>query len=376
LSTQDFIPVNQPVLDGREQEYLARCIETGWISSEGPAVQEFEEKLAARVGRRYGVAVSNGTTALELAVRALKLPEGSEVIMPAFTIISCAAAIVRAGLRPVLVDADPLTWNMDVRQLSSRVTPKTRAIMVVHIYGLPTDMDAVLEVAQRHKLRIVEDAAEMHGQTYRGRPCGSFGDVSVFSFYPNKHITTGEGGMIVADDPEIDEICRSLRNLAHSPGRRFVHEELGFNYRLTNLQAAVGLAQLERLDVSIAKKRRMGNFYTSNLAGTPGLELPPARTDYADNIYWVYGMVLKDDVPLDATSMMAKLRELNVGTRPFFWGMHEQPVFRRMGWFAGEKHPTTERISRRGFYVPSGLAITEQQQQWVVEAVRGILAAT
>lgn len=376
MSAHEFIPVNEPVLDGREQEYLARCIETGWISSEGPAVQEFEEQLAARVGRRYGVAVSNGSTALELAVRALKLPEGSEVIMPAFTIISCAAAIVRAGLRPVLVDADPLTWNMDVRQLSSKVTPQTQAIMVVHIYGLPTDMDAVLEVAQRHKLRIVEDAAEMHGQTYRGKPCGSFGDVSVFSFYPNKHITTGEGGMILTDDPEIGEICRSLRNLAHSPGRRFVHEELGFNYRLTNLQAAVGLAQLERLDASIVRKRRMGKFYTTNLAGTPGLEFPPARTEYADNIYWVYGMVLKDDVPLDAAAMMAKLGERNVGTRPFFWGMHEQPVFRRMGWFADDRHPTTERISRRGFYVPSGLAITEQQQQRVVEAVRGVLAET
>ncbi len=240
----EFIPVNQPVLDGNEKAYLVRCIESGWISSEGPAVQEFEQKIAARVGRRHGIAVSNGSTALELAVRILRLPEGSEVIMPAFTIISCAAAIVRAGLVPVLVDADPDTWNMDVSKIADRLTPKTKAIMVVHIYGLPTDMQPILELAEERGLRVVEDAAEMHGQTYRGKACGSFGDASIFSFYPNKHITTGEGGMVLTDDPELAEACRSLRNLSHSPKRRFVHDELGFNYRLTNLQAAVGLAQL------------------------------------------------------------------------------------------------------------------------------------
>lgn len=370
----DFIPVNQPVLDGNEKEYLIRCIETGWISSEGPAVKEFEDKLAARVGRRHGIAVSNGSTALDLAVLALRLPAGSEVIMPSFTIISCAAAIVRAGLIPVLVDADPHTWNMDVRQLNSRVTPRTRAIMVVHIYGLPTDMDPVLEIASRNDLRIVEDAAEMHGQTYRGRPCGSFGDVSTFSFYPNKHMTTGEGGMVLTDDPGIAESCRSLRNLAHSPNRRFVHEELGHNFRLTNLQAALGIAQLEKLDASVAKKRRMGRFYNEQLSGIRELELPPARTDYAENIYWVYGMVLADSVPMDATEMMTKLAEEKVGTRPFFWGMHEQPVFRKMGLYADDRHPVTERISRRGFYIPSGLGITEAQQQRVVDAVKRTLA--
>jgi len=369
----DFIPVNQPVLDGKEKEYLVRCIETGWISSEGPAVSEFEEKLAARVGRRYGIAVSNGSTALDLAVRALRLPEGSEVIMPSFTIISCAAAIVRAGLRPVLIDADARTWNMDVAQLDSKVTSKTRAIMVVHIYGLPTDMDPVLEIAVRHNLRIVEDAAEMHGQTYRSKACGSFGDVSAFSFYPNKHITTGEGGMVLTDNPEIAEICRSLRNLAHSPRRRFLHEELGFNYRLTNLQAALGIAQLERLDQSIAKKRQMGRIYNTHFDTMPELEIAPVRTDYAENIYWVFGMVLADSVPMDATQMMARLAELKVGTRPFFWGMHEQPVFQRMGWYANERYPVTERIARRGFYVPSGLGITEAQQLRVVKAVKQAL---
>lgn len=369
----DFVPVNQPVLDGHEKEYLIRCIDTGWISSEGPAVQEFEQKLAARLGRTHGVAVSNGSTALDLAVKALDLPQGSEVIMPAFTIISCAAAVVRAGLVPVLVDAEAKTWNMDVNEVKAKLSPRTSAIMVVHIYGLPTDMDPILQLAASHGLRIVEDAAEMHGQTYKGKPCGSFGDVSALSFYPNKHITTGEGGMVLTDDPELAERCRSLRNLAHSPTRRFVHEELGFNYRLTNLQAALGLAQLERLDETVEKKRRMGTFYNSHLAGIPEIELPPANTDYAANIYWVYGMVLTDSVQIDAEGMMSRLSRLKVGTRPFFWGMHEQPVFRKMGLFQGEHHPVTERIARRGFYIPSGLGITEEQQLRVVTALKQAL---
>jgi perosamine synthetase len=365
--------VNQPVLDGNEKKYLIQCIDTGWISSEGPFIQEFEDKLAERVGRKYGVAVSNGSTALDLAVRALRLPEGSEVIMPAFTIISCAAAIVRAGLVPVLVDAESRTWNMDVARIEARITPKTKAIMVVHIYGLPTDMQPLMALAARRGLRVIEDAAEMHGQTCWGKACGSFGDISVFSFYPNKHVTTGEGGMIVTDDHELAETCRSLRNLSHSPQRRFLHEELGFNYRLTNLQAAVGLAQLERLNASIAKKRRMGQFYNAHFSGVEELELPPSKTDYADNIYWVYGAVLADKVRFDAEAMISKLSTLRVGSRPFFWGMHEQPVFLKMGLFRGEHYPVTERIARRGFYVPSGLGITEQQQLRVVEAVKQAL---
>jgi perosamine synthetase len=365
--------VNQPVLDGNERKYLLECIDTGWISSEGPFVREFEDRLAQRAGRKYGVAVTNGSTALDLAVRALRLPEGSEVIMPAFTIISCAAAIVRAGLVPVLVDADSRTWNMDVGKIEARITPKTKAIMVVHIYGLPTNMRPVLALAARRGLRIVEDAAEMHGQTCWGEACGSFGDISVFSFYPNKHVTTGEGGMIVTNDQELAETCRSLRNLSHSPQRRFVHEELGFNYRLTNLQAGVGMAQLERLDASVAKKRRMGELYNAHFSQMQELELSPSRTEYAENIYWVFGAVLADAVRFDAEEMMSRLAALKVGTRPFFWGMHEQPVFLRMGLFSGEHHPVTERIARRGFYVPSGLAITEAQQLRVVEAVQQAL---
>ena len=370
----NFIPVNEPLLDGNEKKYLLECINTGWISSEGPFVKQFEEQFSKRVERQYGIAVANGSGALDIAVQALCLGKGDEVILPTFTIISCAAALVRAGVTPVLVDADPLTWNMDINQVSAKITSRTRAIMIVHIYGLPVDMDPLLELARKHNLKIIEDAAEMHGQTYKGKPCGSFGDISTFSFYPNKHITTGEGGMLVCDDPGLAERCRSLRNLCFQTKKRFVHEELGWNYRMTNMQAALGLAQLERLDEFINIKRKMGLKYTELLAENDCLELMPVKTGYADNIYWVFGMVLKNTVLYDAEEAMRLLGERGIGTRPFFWPMHEQPVFRRLGLFTGEHHPVAERIARRGFYVPSGLGLSDRQIEEVAAAVREVLA--
>jgi len=370
--TMTMIPVNEPALDGNEKKYLAECIDTGWISSEGPFVGEFERRFAERAGRKHGVAVCNGSAALDAAVAALGIGAGDEVIMPTFTIISCASAITRTGATPVLVDCDPDTWNMDTRAVESCITERTKAIMVVHLYGLPVDMDPLLEIADRHSLLIIEDAAEMIGQSYRGRPCGSFGALATFSFYANKHVTTGEGGMIVTDDDALAERCRSLRNLSLTGPRRFVHEELGWNFRMTNLQAAVGLAQLERLDEFVARKRRIFSRYSELLGGTRGLQLPVCRTDYAENINWVFGVVLDDSVPFDGVEAMARLAALGVGTRPFFWPMHEQPVFQRMGLFNGESHPSAERIARRGFYLPSGMALTDDQMQRVAAAVRKV----
>lgn len=376
-----MIPVNEPLLDGNEKKYLTECIDTGWISSEGPFVHKFEEQFAARVRRKHGIAVANGTVALDAAVVALGISPGDEVIMPTFTIISCAAAIVRAGAKPVLIDSDPATWNMDVGKLKAKIEDeieikknnKLKAIMVVHIYGLPVDMDPVLKLAEKYRLKVIEDAAEMHGQTYKGRPCGSFGDISTFSFYPNKHITTGEGGMIVTDDAALAERCRSLRNLCFQPKKRFVHDELGWNFRMTNLQAALGVAQLERLDEFVARKRRMGKRYTELLTDIDGLELPFPKTDYADNIYWVYGLILKDEAPFDAEEAMRRLAKQGIGTRPFFWPMHEQPVFHKMGLFKNESYPVAERLAMRGFYIPSGMALTEEQMERVVEGVRKII---
>ncbi len=370
----EAIPVNEPLLDGNEKKYLAECIDTGWISSEGPFVKQFEGQFAARVGRKYGVAVCNGSVALDVAITALDIGAGDEVILPTFTIISCAAAIVRAGAVPVLVDSDSLAWNMDVNQIEDRITPRTKAIMVVHIYGLPVDMYPVLTLAEKYGLKIIEDAAEMHGQTYKGRPCGSFGDISTFSFYPNKHITTGEGGMIVADDKVLAERCSSLRNLCFQPQKRFVHEELGWNFRISNLQAALGVAQLERLDELVARKRNMGQRYTALLTDIPGLELPVPHTGYAENIYWVYGLVLKDGVPFGAEEMMKRLAQHKIGSRPFFWPMHEQPVFQKMGLFADESYPVAERLARRGFYIPSGMALRDEQIKRVADVLHEVTA--
>ena len=367
-----FIPVNEPDLNGNERKYLVECIDTGWISSEGPFIKQLEEEMAHRAGRQYGIAVCNGSAALDVAVAALELGPGDEVILPTFTIISCAAPIVRSGATPVVVDADPLTWNMDVEQMAALITPRTRALMVVHIYGLPVDMDPVIALAQKHGLKIIEDSAEAIGQEYRGKPCGSFGDISTLSFYPNKHVTTGEGGMVMVDDPKLAERCRSLRNLCFQEPR-FVHDELGWNFRMSNVQAAIGVAQLERLDEFVEFKRRMGRRYHELLQGVPGIQLPVQVTAYAKNIYWIFGTVLGDEVPVDAAQAMKELSRAGIGTRPFFWPMHEQPVFRRMGLFHGVRCPVAERIARRGFYLPSGLALADEQLSKVCSTLRALL---
>jgi perosamine synthetase len=369
----DFIPVNEPLLNGNEKKYLCECIDTGWISSEGPFVKQFEEKMGATAGRKYGIAVANGTAALEVAMQAIGIEEGDEVIMPSFTIISCAMAVTKLGAKPVLIDSDPDTWNMNVEEIEAKITTRTKAILVVHLYGLPVEMDKVLELAEKYHLKVVEDAAEMHGQTYKGRPCGSFGDISTFSFYPNKHITTGEGGMVVTDDEELAEKCQMIRNLCFRKDVRYVHDMISDNYRFTNLQAAVGLAQLERLDEFIAKKRKMGRFYTERLSDIKGIRLPVPTTDYADNIYWVYGIVLEPERNLTNREITKLLADEGIGTRTFFWCMHEQPVYKKVGLFAGETYPNAEYLARRGFYIPSGLALTEEQMERVVIQIRRMM---
>ena len=359
----EFIPVNTPLLDGNEKKYLLECIETGWISSEGPFITEFEQKFAQHMGRKHGIAVCNGTAAIDATIEALGIGPGDEVIMPTFTIISCISQIVRNGGKPVLIDSDPTTWNMDVSQIESKITSRTKAIMIVHIYGLTVDVDPVIEIAKRHGLKVIEDAAEMHGQKYKGKPCGSFGNISIFSFYPNKHITTGEGGMILTDDDELAETCRSLRNLCFQPHKRFVHERLGWNLRMTNMQAALGLAQLERLNEFVERKRRMGAKYTSLLQGTNGLQLPTLKTHYSDNIYWVYGVMVDEKTGMNAEVLMKKLSENGIGTRPFFYPLHKQPVLKNIGLFQNEVFPVAENMYRQGFYLPSGLGLKDEEIQ-------------
>jgi len=377
-----MIPVNDPILGEREQEYVLECVRTGWVSSAGKFINEFEERWAAYCGRRYGIAVSNGTVALQLAVACLDLEPGDEVIMPTFTIVSCALAVVYNGGVPVLVDSDPRTWCMDVAQVKEKLTPRTRAIMPVHIYGHPVEMDPLLELAEQHGLAVVEDAAEAHGAEYLSarngsgidfRRCGSFGTLSCFSFYANKLITTGEGGMVLTDDPRLAEKARALRNLCFQPERRFYHEAMGFNFRFTNLQAALGLAQVERIDEIVARKRWMGREYTNRLKHISGLQLP-VEEPWARSVYWMYGVVLSDKWGMDAGLFAQRLRERGVETRPFFLGMHEQPAFHKRGLFVNERYPVAERLARQGLYLPSGLALTDEQLDHVCNAVHEVLA--
>ncbi|MBI5507437.1 MAG: DegT/DnrJ/EryC1/StrS family aminotransferase [Deltaproteobacteria bacterium] len=376
-----MIPVNTPLLGARELELVSECVRDGWISSVGKFITQFEEGWARYCERKAGVAVANGTVALELALKCLDLAPGDEVILPSFTIMSCALAVLRHGAVPVVVDADPETWCMDLDALESRLTPKTRAIMPVHIYGHPVDMDRVTAFAAAHRLAIVEDAAEAHGALYlaargtddeRWRKAGSFGDVSCFSFYANKPVTTGEGGMLLFDDDRLALRARSLRNLAFGALRRFEHEELGYNYRMTNLQAALGVAQLERIDAIVAKKRQVGHGYRERLEGLPGVQLPVERP-WAKSVYWMYGLVLDEATGLDATRCAARLKERGVETRPFFHGIHAQPVLKARGLFRDLRLPVTERLSRQGLYLPSGLTLAERDLDQVVAALREVV---
>ena len=369
-----MIPVNEPLVGERESDYVLECLRTGWISSEGRFIREFEEQWATYCGMKYGVAVSNGTVALQIAAACLDLQPGDEVIMPAFTIVSCAQAVTYNGGTPVLVDADPRTWCMDVSQVEAKITPRTRAIMPVHIYGHPVDMDPLLALARQHNLIVIEDAAEAHGAEYQGRKCGGLGDLNCFSFYANKIITTGEGGMVLTNREDYAERLRSLRNLCFKQERRFYHTELGHNFRLTNLQAAIGLGQLERIEELVQRKLWMGAAYMERLRDVPGLQLPVEEI-WAKNVYWMYGVVLDESTGLEAATFARRLSGHGVMTRPFFLGMHEQPVFQRMGLFRGEHYPVAERIARQGLYLPSGMTLTGEQVEAVCVAVRQVLNA-
>jgi perosamine synthetase len=366
------IPVSEPFIGERERSYVEEALRSGWIS-QGRFVDEFERSWAKYCGALHGVAVSNGTAALQLAVEALSLPPGSEVILPSFTIISCAIAVLRAGLRPVLVDCEPDTWCLDVAEAASKVSERVSAIMPVHMYGHMAEMGALMELARRHGLAVIEDAAEAHGAEQKGRRAGGIGTLGCFSFYSNKIITTGEGGMVVTSDQALAARARSLRNLCFGESRRFWHEEIGHNFRLSNVQAAIGLAQLERIEENVARKRRMAALYTEQLKGVAGLALPVERAG-TKNVYWMFGIVLNESLALDAAALAGSLKKAGIETRPFFVGMHEQPALRARGLFAGERYPVTERLSRRGLYLPSGLGLSDAQIERVCEAVRTCVA--
>jgi len=366
-----MIPVNEPLIAKNAKKYVTDCIKTGWISSGGKYIQTFEDNFAKFLDVNYATTTTSGTASLHLALAALDIGKGDEVILPDHTIISCALSVVYTGATPVLVDVDKRTGNMDPAEIEKKITKRTKAIMVVHLFGHPADIDPILSLAKKYKLTVIEDAAQAHGAEYKGKKVGSIGDIACFSFYGNKIITTGEGGMVVTNNKKLHEKVRLLKNLAHSIKRRFFHEEIGFNYRMTNMQAALGVAQLEEIEKYIRKKRSIAALYTKGLSSIPYLELPK-EDPWTKNVYWMYAITLNSKSPISKDKLRQRLESLGVDTRDFFFPLHKQPAFRRLGLFKGEKYPVSVSLSNRGFYIPSGLALTKKQINTVIEAVKKV----
>ncbi len=361
-----IIPVADTLLDGNEMRYLTECVQSNWISSIGPFVREFERQFARACDCEFGVACSNGTVALHLALATLGLGPGDEVIIPTFTMIATANAVSYTGATPVLVDAEPETWNMDVARIEEKITQRTKAIIVVHTYGHPVEMDTVNEIARRRGLFVIEDAAEAHGAEYGKRRAGSLGDVASFSFYANKIITTGEGGMVTTNNAEVAEIARRLRDHAFSSERHFWHQYRGFNYRMTNLQAAIGLAQTERLPELVERRRRNARIYTETLSHTQGLTLP-RELDGSKNVFWMYGMLVEEEFGCSRDELRRSLAQQGIETRTFFIPIHFQPIY--FAQFKGQRYPVAEALCRKGMYLPSGAGLTETDIRFVAEAV-------
>jgi len=363
-----MIPVCEPVLDGLETKYVMDCLETNWISSAGKYISLFEEKFSAYCGAPYGVACTSCTAGIHMAFLALGIGAGDEVIIPDFTLIVSANTVILSGAKPVLVDVDPRTWCIDPDLIEAKITSRTKAIMPVHMYGHPCDMEAIGNIARRHGLFVVEDCAQAHGAEVNGRKCGSFGDAACFSFYGNKILTTGEGGMVLCREKEIAERLQLLRNQGFQEPR-FVHEQMGFNYRLTNIQAAIGVAQTEMIDEKVAKKRWIGQTYNELLAGRSDLTLP-YEEPWAKNVYWMYGILLEKSFGVGKDDLMKKLKSVGVETRSFFCPMHMQPLFKnsdpRFPDISGD-YPVSTDLWNRGLYLPSGIGLTRAQMEEVVE---------
>ena len=374
-SKNNFIPVNVPKIFSQEKKNVKYCLNTGWISSEGMFVKEFEKSFSKYNNRIYGVAVSSGTAALEIAMKSLNLNKGDEVIIPAFSIISTALCVVKLGLKPILVDTDLSTWNMDTSQVIKKINKKTKAIIITHIYGFPVDMKKILNIAKKKNIKIIEDSAEMIGQTYFNKKCGSFGDISIFSFYANKHITTGEGGMILTNSKKINDKCMSLRNLCFGKGNnRFNHDDIGWNYRMTNLQAALGCGQLKNINWIVRRKREIGKRYILKLKHCNKIDIQPYKLRYSKNIFWVFGILLNKKSKLSRDKVVEKLLDNNIQTRNFFTPMNKQKILKKMKIFpANKSFFKAEYMSKYGFYLPSGLGISNKEIDFVATKLLKIL---
>lgn len=368
-----FIPICEPTLKGNELKYITEAVKTNWISSSGKFIEEFEEKFSGYCNVKHGVSCSSGTAALHLALEAIGVSKGDEVIIPTFTMIASCNAVIYAGAKPVLVDSELDTWNIDISKIEEKITNKTKAIMIVHTYGHPVDMDKIKKIANKHNILIIEDAAEAHGAEYKGKKTGSLGDIACFSFYANKIITTGEGGMVVTNNEKWAERAASLRN--HFFGKtRFLHKEIGYNYRLTNMQAAVGLAQLEKLDDYVDARRNNAKSYNKLLSNVKGIRTPP-EAEWAKNVYWMYGILVKQDFKVDMPKLRDILIKKGIDTRTFFIGMHKQPAYmkndKRFPDISGS-YPISDKLEREGFYLPSSSHLTKDQISYISNTIKSV----
>ena len=368
----DKVFVCEPYIGEEEVNIVIDCLKKKEISgSFGEYIEKFEDSFSSYCNAKYGVSTTNGTTALHLALASLDIKEGDEVIVSNITNIATVFAIIYVGAKPVLVDSEKETWNIDVSKIEEKITDKTKVILPVHIYGHPVDMDPLIDIAKKYNLKVIEDAAEAHGAEYKGRKTGTLGDIGCFSFYANKIVTTGEGGMIVTTDEKIAKKAKLLRNLSFSKERRFLHEYIGFNYRMSNIHAAIGYAQMEKIDDTLSKKIAIAKKYEEELKDLKGLRLPIERS-WAKNVYWMYTIIVEDDFGITKDVLREELNGYNVETRDFFTGMHEQPAFLKKGLFKGENYPVSEYLSKRGLYLPSGANLTDEQIKYICNSIKEI----
>lgn len=365
-----FLPVCEPLLDGNELAYVTDAVRSGWISSSGSYVTAFERAFADYCGARHGIAVCNGTVALHLALRALGVGPGDEVIIPDFTMMASALAVCYTGAMPVFADADSLTWNVDPARVAEKISPRTRVIMAVHIFGNPCDMAALEALCAGRSIVLMEDAAEAHGASFGGRRAGACSRVAAFSFYANKNVTTGEGGMVVTDDDALAERCRYFKNLCFplDAPRTYLHADIGYNYRMSNLHAAIGLAQTERADTLTALRRRNGLLYRQLLADVPGIGLQ-ANQPGGDTVFWMNGITVGPDYGAGRDELVRHLASQGIDTRLFFKGMHRQPALQAYGCDCGGEYPVSDLLADTGLYLPSGSGLSGADIRRVCDAI-------
>jgi perosamine synthetase len=366
MADHPFIPVAQPLLNGNEKKYVNDCLDTGWISSNGSYITKFEEKFAQFCNVQHAIACCNGTVTLHLALLAYDITVGDEIIVPTLTYIATANAVRYCGATPVFVDSEAETWNIDPKKIEEKITAKTKGIIVVHLYGHPTNMEPIMEIAKKHNLFVIEDAAEAHGAESYGKKVGSIGDISTFSFFGNKILTTGEGGMITTNDDKLAEKMRILKGQGMDPKKRYWFITVGYNYRMTNIEAALGLAQLEKFDWHANRRIEVANWYKKHFADVVDQIEVHAEQPWAKHAYWMSTILLKDTVTIARDDLMLKLKEDNIETRPIFYPMHIMPPY-----FEENPHyPVAEKIAARGINLPSHGLLTEDDIVYITDRIK------